>query len=163
MNNRDEKIIVFSDGGCRIKNNSKGNKVSSTDKSAYAYRIEIGEQIIENGKGMYGKTNNQMELQGFSAALTWLVENNYLETEVTCYLDSKYVLDGIESWMTNWKKNGWRTASKKEVANKEEWLQIDSLLQHFNNINYIWVKGHAESEGNISVDRLLNEKMDELG
>lgn len=163
MTNENNKIVIYSDGGCRIQNNVKGNKVCSTDKSAYAYRIEIDNRVIEDGQGMYGKTNNQMELQGFASALTWLVENDYTDKKITSYLDSKYVLQGIQEWMPNWKKNGWKTANKKEVANKEEWINIDELLQKFSNIDYVWVKGHAESTGNNAVDSLLNQKMDELG
>ena len=111
---------------------------------------------------MYGKTNNQMELQGFAAALDWLVENDFTDEEVTAYLDSNYVLKGIQEWLANWKKNGWKTAGKKDVSNKEEWIVIDTLLKQFSKINYVWVKGHSDTAGNIAVDNLLNQKMDEL-
>lgn len=163
MTNQLGKLIVYSDGGCRMQNNHKGNKVSATDKSAYAYQIGTETDILQlDGQAMYGKTNNQMELQGLAAALDWLVAHHYTDHEIMCVLDSKYVLDGIQSWMPNWKKNNWQTASKKPVANKQEWLKIDALVQQFSSIEYVWVKGHAESVGNNQVDDLLNQKMDEL-
>ncbi|MDT2659248.1 ribonuclease HI [Enterococcus hulanensis] len=161
MDNQDREIGVYSDGGCRIHNNVKGNIVSSTDKCAYAYRIEIDNQVIHGGKAMYGKTNNQMELLGFIAALTRLVDEGLTDTEITAYLDSEYVLKGVQR-MSNWKANGWRKANKKEIANKDEWILIDILLQKFSSIKYIWVKGHADSSGNNAVDELLNQMMDDL-
>ncbi len=69
------------------------------------------------------------------------------------YTDSKYVKDGIESWITNWKKNGWKTSTKKIVKNKELWMQLDNLINK-HNVTWKWVKGHAGFE--------FNEKADEL-
>lgn len=157
-----KKISVYSDGGCRMENNTKGNTVKPTDKSGYAFRIESDGVIFQDGKGMYGKTNNQMELTGYTAALEWLIKNDYTDASITSYLDSQYVLKGIQEWMSNWKKNGWKNSKKQPVANKDEWVKLDSLLVQFPSISYEWVKGHADTEGNNAVDRLLNEKMDGL-
>ena len=79
----------------------------------------------------------------------------YFETkkDLTIYTDSKYVKDGIDSWIINWKKNGWKTSTKKIVKNKELWIQLDNLINK-HNVNWKWVKGHAGLE--------FNEKADEL-
>lgn len=163
MNNEELDIIkIFSDGGCRMKNNVKGNSISDSDICAYAFRVEIDGHIIENGKASYGMTNNQMELRGFCAVLYWLNKRGLNDRKIVAYLDSKYVLDGIDSWLEGWKARGWKTASKQPVKNQFEWKALDDLLTKFDHIEYVWVKGHADTEGNIAVDRLLNDKMDEL-
>jgi len=75
--------------------------------------------------------------------------------------DSKYVLDGVKSWMPNWKKRGWKTASKAPVKNKDLWLQIDALVQ-VHDIEWLWVKGHSGHAENERVDGLANEAIDEM-
>lgn len=155
-------IHVYSDGGCRMKNNVKGNTVSEDDVCAFAFRIELDGNVIEKGKAFRGMTNNQMELHGFGAALYYLYRNNLTDIKIVAHLDSKYVLDGIQSWMKGWKARGWKTAAKKPVKNQKEWEALDELISPFSDIEYVWVKGHADSEGNNAVDLLLNKKMDEL-
>ena len=71
------------------------------------------------------------------------------------YTDSKYVQKGISEWIFNWKKNGWKTASRKSVANQELWQKLDELSQQFN-IQWQWVKGHNGNSGNETADRLAN-------
>ena len=78
---------------------------------------------------------------------------------ITLYTDSRYVLDGVTKWLPNWKKNNWKTANKKPVANQDLWQKLDDLNQK-HNIQWVWVKGHSNSKGNNLVDRLLNEAMD---
>ena len=70
--------------------------------------------------------------------------------------DSKYVKNGINDWIFNWKKNGWRTASKKPVKNRDLWQELDQLVQNYN-INWKWVKGHSGNIGNERADELANE------
>jgi len=67
--------------------------------------------------------------------------------------DSKYVKDGITSWIDGWKKRGWRTASKQPVKNAELWKQLDQLNQSLN-VTWEWVKGHSGHLENSEVDRL---------
>ena len=73
-------------------------------------------------------TNNRMELTATIKALQHFKNSE----ELTLVTDSKYVKDGIQSWMANWKKNGWKTASKKPVKNKELWLELDSEISKHN-------------------------------
>ena len=74
--------------------------------------------------------------------------------------DSKYVKDGITKWIHNWKTNGWKTAAKKSVKNKELWIELDSLIQG-KKLNWIWVKGHSGHPGNERADQLANNAIEE--
>ena len=101
-------------------------------------------------------TNNRMEL---TAAIKALRHFNNPE-ELTIVTDSKYVKEGIQSWIANWKKNGWKTASKKPVKNKELWLDLDSeITKH--NINWEWVKGHTGDTYNEKADSLARRYIEE--
>ena len=115
-----------------------------------------GVVILENNKedtflngGNDNTTNNRMEL---TAAIEALKYFEYSQT-ITLITDSKYVKDGIQSWIQNWKKNGWKTAAKKPVKNKELWIELDQLISR-HTISWEWVKGH---DGNV-----YNEKADYL-
>ena len=75
--------------------------------------------------------------------------------------DSKYVMDGITSWIDNWKKNNWKNAAKKEVKNKDLWIELDKFrLQH--NVEWHWVKGHSGHEKNEIADLLANKGIDNI-
>ena len=101
-------------------------------------------------------TNNRMELTATIKALQHFKSSE----ELTLVTDSKYVKDGIQSWIANWKKNGWKTASKKPVKNKELWLELDSeIAKH--NINWEWVKGHAGDTYNEKADFLARRYIEE--
>ncbi len=107
--------------------------------------------IFLNGGENY-TTNNRMELIAAIKGLNYFREEN----NITIVTDSKYLKDGIESWIENWKKNGWKTASKKPVKNKELWLTLDlEISKH--NISWEWVKGHAGDEYNEKADFLARE------
>ena len=70
--------------------------------------------------------------------------------------DSTYVKNGISDWIFNWKKNGWKTASKKPVKNKSLWQELDNLCQ-IHTIKWEWVKGHSCHSQNERCDELANE------
>ena len=82
-------------------------------------------------------------------------------SKVQIFTDSKYVKSGITEWIHNWKKNGWRTAAKKEVKNKELWIELDSLIQ-IHSITWDWVKGHSGHPENERADLLANVAIEEL-
>jgi len=132
-------INIYTDGAC------SGNP----GIGGWGVVILVNKQEILLNGGDQLTTNNKMELTAAIKAL------EYFETkkDLTIYTDSKYVKDGIESWIINWKKNGWKTSTKKIVKNKELWMQLDSLINN-HNITWKWVKGHAGFE--------FNEKADEL-
>ena len=73
--------------------------------------------------------------------------------QIEIYTDSTYVKDGMTTWIKKWEKNGWKTASKKPVKNKELWKKLKDLSsKHY--IKWIWVKGHAQNKFNNIVDEI---------
>jgi ribonuclease HI/DNA polymerase-3 subunit epsilon len=96
-------------------------------------------------------TNNRMELMGAIQALTHSPHEQNLEI----WTDSSYVKKGITEWIEGWKKKGWKTASKKPVANQDLWQQLDNLCQQ-RDVDWHWVKGHAGHAGNEKADELAN-------
>ncbi|MGP4716748.1 DNA polymerase III subunit epsilon [Psychrobacter sp. T6-6] len=108
-----------------------------------------------NTQDLYGgdteTTNNRMELMGAIQALTHSPHEQMLEI----WTDSSYVQKGITEWIEGWKKKGWKTASKKPVANKDLWQQLDKLCQ-MRDVSWHWVKGHAGHAGNEKADELAN-------
>ena len=96
-------------------------------------------------------TNNRMELMGAIQALT----HSSHEEKLEIWTDSSYVQKGITEWIEGWKKKGWKTASKKPVANQDLWQQLDKLCQQ-RDVDWHWVKGHAGHAGNEKADELAN-------
>jgi ribonuclease HI len=82
-------------------------------------------------------------------------------TSIELYTDSNYLRQGITEWIYNWKKNNWRTSSKKPVANRELWIELDTLNSQMN-VNWNWVKGHAGDPGNEKADELANKGADSV-
>ena len=113
--------------------------------------IDNNEPINING-GSLNATNNQMELKAAIEALKYFSESSNLNL----FTDSKYVKDGIESWIINWKKNGWKTTTKKEVKNKDLWIELDKqILRH--KVHWHWIKGHAGNKYNEKADFLARK------
>ena len=111
--------------------------------------------IIKDGKKTQIKgfkkntTNNQMELLAPIQVLKKIPKGS----KVQIFTDSKYVKSGITEWIHNWKKNGWKTADKQPVKNKELWKKLDLLNNEFE-ISWNWVKAHSTDELNNEVDLL---------
>lgn len=145
------KYQIFSDGGCR------GNKRGTENIGAWAYAVfdNSGSQLSHQTGIAYNTTNSQMELMAAIRAL----ESLEAPSKVQMNVDSQYVLKGITAWLRGWKRNGWKTANKKPVANQDLWQKLDDLNQK-HDIQWVWVKGHSNSDGNNLVDKLLNEAMD---
>ena len=118
--------------------------------------LEDGEQsekkITHLSGGLDETTNNQMELTAAIKALEYFKEPE----KIAIHTDSKYVMNGIESWINNWKKNGWKTASKKPVKNKELWMALDTVISK-HEIEWHWVKGHSGDENNEIADQLARK------
>ena len=99
--------------------------------------------------------------EGVKPTLT--VELKYFEgkQDITLITDSKYVKDGIQSWIQNWKKNGWKTAAKKPVKNKELWIELDELIAR-HSITWEWIKGHTGNIHNEKADYLARRYIEEM-
>jgi len=140
-------IEIYTDGACR------GNP----GPGGWGVVLSNGEHRKTLHGGEADTTNNRMEMTAVIKALTALKGRQ----QVTLYTDSKYVLDGINSWIDGWKKRGWKTASKKPVKNQDLWEALDAARdQH--DIDWKWVKGHAGIAGNEQADELANLGIDEL-
>ena len=133
-------IKIFTDGAC------SGNP----GVGGWGVVIQINNKnpIFLKG-GEIQTTNNRMELTAAIKALKYFTEPQL----ITLITDSKYVKDGIITWIVNWKKNGWKTASKKPVKNKELWVELDSQIAK-HNITWKWVKGHTGDKYNEKADLL---------
>ena len=98
-------------------------------------------------------TNNRMELTAVIEALKALTR----DCDIVIHTDSRYVMDGVQSWLPNWKKNNWRTSNKKSaVKNIDLWQQLDELLSR-HKIRWIWIKGHNGHPENERVDKLARD------
>ena len=102
-------------------------------------------------------TNNRMELMAAIQAL------NAVKRPSTIHLhtDSKYLRDGIKTWIHNWKRNGWKTAAKKPVKNDDLWQALDQAIKR-HHVEWHWVKGHAGHPGNERADKLATEAIKQL-
>ena len=84
-----------------------------------------------------------------------------VKSNIELYTDSQYVKNGINLWIVNWKKNGWKTASKKPVANKDLWITLDECAEK-HAVIWFWVKGHAGNQYNEMADELAVTAMNKL-
>ncbi|WP_414827039.1 ribonuclease H family protein [Apilactobacillus kunkeei] len=156
-------ITLYSDGGSRNHGNKLGQHVKDDDKAAWAYLI------IKDGKkhyasdGEFGATNNKMEVLGLVNALQYIIDQGWQNESIDAILDSKYVLDSItKGWLNSWRRRGWKKSDGTVIKNKNEFMQLSALLGQFKHLNFKWTKGHADNSGNNFVDKLLNEKMDDM-
>ena len=102
-------------------------------------------------------TNNRMELKAVIEALKEIEVNS----QISLFSDSKYVIDGITKWIKSWKMNNWKTSSKKEIKNLDLWMDLDDLTSKFR-ISWNWVKGHSTNEYNNKVDRLARKEAERI-
>ncbi len=138
-------IKIYTDGSC-LKNPGKGG---------WAAIIIINGEKTEISGSQINTTNNQMELLAPIKALKKIPEGS----KVQIFTDSKYVKSGITEWIHNWKKNGWKTANKKDVKNKRLWTKLNNLSNSFD-IEWIWVKAHSTDKLNNEVDFLARSSAD---
>jgi ribonuclease HI len=119
-----------------------------------------GWAALVSGKQLYGgqdkTTNNIMEMTAVVRALEECLDKGILE--IRLFTDSNYVKNGISSWIKNWKRNGWKTASGTSVKNKELWIEIDTLAQRMTTVEWKWVKAHNGHPQNELVDSLAYQE-----
>jgi ribonuclease HI len=152
-------IALYSDGGCR------GNP----GPGAFAYVVQdhSGTILVEGVEFESMTTNNKMELSGPIKGLRDLKDvlpalgKDPLLTRVKVVTDSKYVVDGMKSWVSGWKARGWKKADNKVPENVELWQELDQVKNNFMEIEWVWVRGHIGHPQNEYCDRKANETMDE--
>ena len=139
--------IVYSDGAC------SGNP----GPGGCAWVSLAGGEIREGYGGEPATTNNRMELIGATEALAAIkarVDAGELKPGlVEVRTDSQYVKNGVTSWIASWKRNGWRTASKQPVKNRDLWERLDALSKELG-ARWVWVEGHAGEAWNERCDEL---------
>ena len=135
-------IKIYTDGSC-LENPGNGGWA--------AIIINNGQKTKIKGSKK-NTTNNQMELLAPIEALKKIPKGS----KVQIFTDSKYVKSGITEWIYNWKKNGWKTANKQEVKNKDLWTELDILANEFE-ISWNWVKAHSTDKFNNDVDLLARD------
>ncbi|MDE0243622.1 MAG: ribonuclease HI [Candidatus Kaiserbacteria bacterium] len=130
---------VYTDGSC------KGNP-GPGGIGAVVYKDGAIDHTFS--QGYYKTTNNRMELRAIIAVL-----EKYGDAEqVTVWTDSEYARKGITQWMTGWEKNGWQTANRRPVKNKDLWQHLHRLVG--SHVAFRWIKGHSNEEGNETADSL---------
>lgn len=134
-------VYLYTDGAC------KGNPGAGGWGALLRYKQH--EKELFGGEAQ--TTNNRMELTAVVQGLQALHE----PCEVLIHTDSQYVKNGMESWIHNWKKNGWQTASKQAVKNADLWQSLDREVQR-HSVRWTWVKGHAGHQENERADELAN-------
>jgi len=137
-------IEIFTDGAWSGKPGAGG----------WGAILRYGDIEKELSGGESDTTNNRMELTAVIEALKALKR----PCKITLYTDSRYVMDGVNQWLPNWKVNGWRTSNKKSpVKNIDLWQALESQLEK-HQIKWVWVKGHNGHPENERVDKLARDQ-----
>ena len=140
-------VEVYTDGAC------KGNPGPGGWGALLVYRgVEK-----ELWGGETSTTNNRMELTAAIRALEELKR----PCQVNLVTDSEYVMKGIQQWMPNWKKRGWKTAAREPVKNADLWQELDAQVAR-HQVTWQWVRGHNGHHGNERADDLANRGVDDV-
>ncbi len=143
------KLFAYTDGACSGNPGPGGWGALLVAKD--------GDKVLKERElfgGEVNTTNNRMELLAAINALEALDR----PSQITIVTDSAYVKNGVAGWIFGWKKNGWKTASKKPVKNEDLWRRLDAA-QHRHDVTWEWVKGHAGHPENERADELARRGM----
>jgi ribonuclease HI len=143
-----QKIEMYTDGACRGNPGPGGWGVmlrfNSTEKELFGGEAQT--------------TNNRMELMAAIRGLEALTK----PCSVVLTTDSQYVIKGVNEWMENWIRRGWKTSAKKPVKNVDLWQRLSAALEK-HQVEWQWVRGHTGHPENERADELANRGIDELG
>jgi ribonuclease HI len=138
--NRRKQISIYTDGSCDTQ----------TGDGGWAYLLTYGDHRKSASGFEADTTNNRMELTAAVRALHALTET----CDVTLITDSQYLKKAFtDRWLQTWQENGWKTANRKPVKNRDLWLELLKLSSH-HQIDWEWTRGHTGHEENELVDRL---------
>lgn len=136
-----------------VKIYTDGSSLGNPGPGGWGAILVWGETTKEISQGYRETTNNRMEIRGVLHALEYLTR----PCVVHIFSDSKYVVDAIsKGWLVNWQRNGWRTANKKEVKNRDLWEQMIRELQR-HKVHFHWIKAHAGHPENERCDELAKK------
>jgi ribonuclease HI len=136
------EVQIYTDGAC----------LGNPGPGGWGVLLRCRQVEKELVGGQLDTTNNQMELMAAIQGLMALKEASVVDL----YTDSQYVRQGITTWIKGWKKNGWITAQRTPVKNKELWQRLDSLVV-LHEVRWHWVKGHSGHVENDRVDLLARQ------
>ena len=136
-----ELVKVWTDGAC----------LGNPGPGGWGVLMRWNGHERELSGGEADTTNNRMELMAAIQALEAL--KRPMSVELTT--DSQYVRKGMLEWLANWKRNGWKTASKKPVKNAELWQRLDAACSR-HQVRWHWVKGHSGHPENERADELAS-------
>ena len=139
MTDQGDRVTIHTDGSC----------LSNPGPGGWAAILRWRDNEREIVGHEPDTTNNRMELMAAIMGLNAVTRN----MPIALHTDSRYVMNGVQDWMPRWKANGWKTASKKPVANQDLWQQLDEAVSR-HRITWHWVKGHAGDEFNERCDQL---------
>ncbi len=134
-----DRVEIYTDGAC------SGNP----GIGGWGAYLKYKDNVKELSGSAENTTNNRIELVAAIEGLKILKKSS----KVNLYTDSVYLKDGITKWIFNWQKNNWKNANKKDVKNKDLWIQLLEVVNK-HDINWIWVKGHEGNKGNEIADNL---------
>lgn len=134
-----KNVIIYTDGAC------SGNPGAG----GWAAVLIFGDSEKKVSGFEANTTNNRMEMTGVIEGLKLLKEPCIVEL----FSDSKYVCNGIDSWLDKWKNNRWLGSDKKPVKNQDLWVEIDKL-KAIHKISTHWVRGHSGNKYNEIVDEM---------
>jgi ribonuclease HI len=165
--------FLFTDGACR------GNP----GPGAWAGLAQdvTGLLIFELSGFSEQTTNNRMELlaglevlrkflnyytcqkdgkNGEDSEVMEIDQKSKIKEKIALFSDSKYLVNGVEKWMEDWKKRGWKKSDKKDPENLDLWIELDNIIAQYKNLTFIWVKGHSGHAQNERCDYLANKCLD---
>lgn len=147
-----KEIAVYTDGGCH------GNP----GPGGWAYVLVL-DSAKQTGSGAESNTtNNRMELTAVIESFRTVMRQRLQTERIVVHTDSKYVKNGITTWIHSWLANGWKTAAKKPVKNQDLWIRLHELSEIIQP-RWLWVKGHSGDEVNELCDTLVQQAIASAG
>jgi ribonuclease HI len=137
------KYVIYTDGACSGNPGAGGWGAVILNEEKSETNISGKEKLT---------TNNRMELMAPIMALRKIKK----ASKIIIYTDSTYLKNGITTWIQNWEKNGWVSAKKKPVKNKDLWITLNKLSKE-QVVEWKWVKAHAGNKYNEIADKLATE------
>jgi len=145
-----DRVLLYTDGAC-AGNPGPGGWGAILVHASSGRRQEIS-------GASRATTDNRMELTAVIEGLRRLRR----ASDVDIYSDSRYVVEGMSTWIHNWIRRGWMTSAKKPVLNEDLWRTLLDLVQGQKDVRFHWVRGHAGHRENERCDRLAVEALQEL-
>ena len=141
------EVDIYTDGAC------KGNPGPGGWAAVLLVKDPPAKKVIQGGQ--LQTTNNQMEIKAIIEGIKALK----MPSKVNIYSDSNYVVQGATEWLDGWRKNNWKTSSKKPVKNVELWKELDNLLStKGHDVTFYWIKAHNGHQENEEADSIASNE-----